>query len=231
MHIKDSYVSRGKPSFSGSGSYGKLLKECREEAVGQVDQAEVERFLTDSKQYGDWMAEGHKNMTYTGASDTAITNERKRRSDEMAIRANRVRAWLQSDQNSLTPESSRTVSSYLDDFRKFQEDSQNSYNHKQKTVQRYGSEEAWGKALRQSGYQEKYGRMSKQDLNAAAAALPDGEEKQWLNDYYGEALRSEADYDHEIAMINWQLGRLGKVYDDFSNTTRWVQDESDEQLN
>ena len=231
MHIKDSYVSRGKPSFSGSGSYGKLLKECREEAVGQVDQAEVERFLTDSKQYGDWMAEGYKNMTYTGASDTAITNERKRRSDEMAIRANRVRAWLQSDQNSLTPESSRTVSSYLDDFRKFQEDSQNSYTHKQKTVQRYGSEEAWGKALRQSGYQEKYGQMSKQDLNAAAAALPDGEEKQWLNDYYGEALRSEADYDHEIAMINWQLGRLGKVYDDFSNTTRWVQDESDEQLN
>ena len=231
MHIKDSYVSRGKPSFSGSGSYGKLLKECREEAVGQVDQAEVERFLTDSRQYGDWMAEGHKNMTYTGASDTAITNERKRRSDEMAIRANRVRAWLQSDQNSLTPESSRTVSSYLDDFRKFQEDSQNSYSHKQKTVQRYGSEEAWGKALRQSGYQEKYGQMSKQDLNAAAAALPDGEEKQWLNDYYGEALRSEADYDHEIAMINWQLGRLGKVYDDFSNTTRWVQDEADEQLN
>lgn len=231
MHIKDSYVSRGKPSFSGSGSYGKLLKECREEAVGQVDQAEVERFLTDSKQYGDWMAEGYKNMTYTGASDTAITNERKRRSDEMAIRANRVRAWLQSDQNSLTPESSRTVSSYLDDFRKFQEDSQNSYTHKQKTVQRYGSEEAWSKALRQSGYQEKYGQMSKQDLNAAAAALPDGEEKQWLNDYYGEALRSEADYDHEIAMINWQLGRLGKVHDDFSNTTRWVQDETDEQLN
>lgn len=208
-----------------------LVRQWRQEAAGQIDQDEVSRFLTDSKQYGDWMAEGYKNMTYTGASDTAITNERKRRSDEMAIRANRVRAWLQSDQNSLTPESSRTVSSYLDDFRKFQEDSQNSYTHKQKTVQRYGSEEAWSKALRQSGYQEKYGQMSKQDLNAAAAALPDGEEKQWLNDYYGEALRSEADYDHEIAMINWQLGRLGKVYDDFSNTTRWVQDETDEQLN
>lgn len=208
--------------------------------VSDVTDADVGQFLQDVRTYA---IDTEKQLTtggWSGTMDPATSAARASTARDLNDREIKIRQWAGINKAVRGDEWYGEMVRYLDDFRKSQSiiddefkrsseyysqwDSQNAYDE-------YRNSDQYEKDIREAGYYQKYGQMSKQDINTAINSLPNGDEKQWLTDYYKTALRTVEDYDHEIAMIDWELGRLEKVYDDFSNTTRWVQDEADEQTN
>ena len=82
--------------------------------------------------------------------------------------------------------------------------------------------EQYQTGMRYYGYQDKYGKMSYRDLLDAADALPDGEEKDWIN-YYAPSVMKKSDYEDEIAAADARYAEIVKFFEEYRPIVTFVK--------
>ena len=73
-----------------------------------------------------------------------------------------------------------------------------------------------------------YQGRSYQELREIAETLPEGIEKAWLREY-AVAIMTKEDYETELALTQWELGRKTDLLEEYQELTRWEQNAAGQQ--
>lgn len=210
-----------------SDGFKELLRQSKQEAAAQVDEEEVSRFIQDSYVYSQNAASTYNKATWsdlTGDQGQAVKNERFRTSNDMAMRANRVRAWAQVNQDRLDPSYYKELTGYLDNITGGIDDTEKLYSRKTALMKNFSSQEEYDKAVNNANFLSKYSGMTKNQMQTAIAGLEEGAERSWLQEYEKSALRNAEDYDYELARTKWELERMEQALPEFWQLSKAYRD-------
>jgi hypothetical protein len=127
-----------------------------------VDDDYINKFLKDSQEYIN--SQSYNTNSYSGGikSYDDFANSDKR--NDLSTRANNIRAYLNANRNRVDSTSYKDVISYLDNYKKHEQNQLNSLAYARNYYSQWASEEDFNSYINNKNNSDKYSQMSLEDL-------------------------------------------------------------------
>lgn len=158
-----------------------------------VDDSYVDQFITDANSYMTSINDIIKGISYKTARGTSYTQSRI--SDDLQERSRQVLDYLDQNQGRYDADAYQKLRSQIEEFQRAAMEGQKAVRDIRDYYSQWDTEEAYNRAMQESGWAQKYQGKGYQDLVPLLENLEDGDEKNWLTEY-----AKAVDYDEHVNM-------------------------------